>query len=178
MTPFHILFVGSVGSIYSPMACSIFRKQAGPNTIAHCAATNPAGSDYPETGGIHPMALETLRMNQCPTEGLTIISLDEFSKLDREIHLLIYLRRIDREGIEPAIPSKFSSAIFSIWNVEMPDLEGEEQVVRRSFFNLYNVIQRRVDLLVNIPFEALQGESLKERVDHIGQSYILIDEEE
>jgi arsenate reductase len=57
------------------------------------------------------------------------------------------------------------------WGVPDPAaVQGTEESKRKAFLDAYTVLQRRISLFVNLPFDKLRGLALKERLSQIGRA--------
>ena len=116
----------------------------------------------------HPMALDLLRKNHIPTEGLRSKPWDEFDepgapKLDFVITVC------DQAAAEqcPVWPGQPMTAH---WGVPDPAaVEGTDEEKRRAFFEAFVALRRRIELFASLPIKSLDRMALQERVREIGK---------
>ena len=144
------------------MAESILNRVGQGRFKAFSAGSHP-------TGKVHPYALDLLQKLNYPTSALRSKDWSEFDRPDGpEMFLVITV--CDRAAGEvcPVWPGQPVSAH---WSFEDPAaFEGSEAETRALFAEVYGQIERRLEILVSLPFTQLDRLALKRRVDEIGRS--------
>ena len=116
----------------------------------------------------HPMALDLLRKNHIPTEGLRSKPWDEFDepgapKLDFVVTVC------DQAAAEPC-PVWPGQPMTAHWGVPDPAaVEGTDEEKRRAFFEAFVALRRRIELFASLPIKSLDRMALQERVREIGK---------
>ena len=124
-----------------------------------------AGS-FPK-GTVNPFAIELLRTNRLPTEGLRSKSWDEFAapgapKLD-------FIVTVCDQAAGEVCPIWPGQPMKAHWGIQDPAaVEGSEEAKRKAFFRAYTELHRRLSILVSLPIEQLARLSLQERLNQIG----------
>ena len=125
-----------------------------------------AGS-YPK-GHPHPLALEILRQNHIPTDGLRSKSWSEFAGTGAPRMDFVFTV-CDQAAAEPC-PVWPGQPMTAHWGVPDPaSVEGTEDEKRRAFRDTFLVLRRRIELFACLPFDKLRGLALQDRVNQIGR---------
>jgi len=125
-----------------------------------------AGS-YPK-GTVNPMALDVLREHHIPTDGLRSKSWDEFASHDAPRIDFVFMV-CDQAASEPC-PIWPGHPVTAHWG--MPDpaaVEGSDEDKRRAFRDTFLALRRRIELLVALRVETLDGLALRQELDTIGR---------
>ena len=116
------------------------------------------------TGEIHPMSLATLKEKNIPTSGYRSKSWDEFT--NETIDLVITVCDAAQGESCPIFPG---TPLKTHWGVPDPaKFEGSNKEIREEFLRICNIMERRVQMLIHLPFENLSRDALKEKLDLIG----------
>src|SRR5512144_299762 len=130
--------------------------------IAHIAGSHP-------TGRVNPFALELLRKNRLPTEGLRSKSWDEFAAPGAPPLDFVFTVCDNAAGeVCPYWPGHPASAH---WGVEDPAaVEGSDEDKRKAFLRAMTLLQRRIELFLSLPHEKLDKLALQHDLDEIGRT--------
>ena len=159
--PFNVLFLCTGNSARSIMAEVLLNHMGKGRFRAFSAGSHPRGS-------VHPLALETLRCNHLPIEGLRSKNWDEFA-LPGAPQLDFVFTVCDRAAQEicPVWPGQPMTAH---WGIEDPALaEGTEEQQQRAFNLAFRALDARLRLFTSLPIESLGALALQRQLDSIGQ---------
>jgi len=160
--PLNVLFLCTGNSARSIMAEAILNEVGGGRLKAHSAGSHPAGK-------VNAFALDLLRANRLPTEGLRSKSWDEFAQPGAPFMHFVFTV-CDQAAAElcPVWPGKPMTAH---WGVPDPAaVQGSDDEKRRAFRAAYTELHRRIALFVSLSFDKLQGLALQQRLDEIGRT--------
>jgi arsenate reductase len=121
-------------------------------------------------GFIHPLALETLRLNHLPTDGLRSKSWQEFAEPNAP-RLDFVFTVCDQAAAEPC-PIWPGQPMTAHWGLPDPALvRGSEDAQRRAFRETFLILRRRIELFACLPFDKLRGLALQDQLDRIGREH-------
>ena len=157
---FNVLFLCTGNSARSIMAESILNQLGGGHFAAYSAGSFPSGK-------VHPLALELLRQNGIPTEGLRSKPWDEFAAPGAP-HLDFVFTVCDKAAGETC-PIWPGQPMTAHWGVADPAaVNGTEAEQRRAFFNAFRELSQRIRIFTSLPIRSLDKIKLQERLDAIG----------
>jgi arsenate reductase (thioredoxin) len=159
---FNVLFLCTGNSARSIMAESILR-QSGPGRFnAFSAGSHP-------TGMVNPLALELLRVNRMPIEGLRSKNWEEFARPDSP-PLDFVLTVCDNAAGEvcPVWPGQPMSAH---WGVPDPAaVTGTDEVKLKAFSGACHTLLTRIRLFTSLPLAKLDRLGLQNKLREIGKA--------
>lgn len=158
----NVLFICTANSARSIMAESLLNQLGEGRFRAYSAGSHPAGA-------VNPKALELLERHRFRVGDLRSKNWDEFAKPDAP-KMDFVLTVCDKAAGEvcPIWPGQPMSAH---WGVEDPAaVEGTPAEVEKAFSTAFMVLQRRIALLLNLPFEKLEKLSLQKELGEIGKT--------
>ena len=158
---YNVLFLCTGNSARSVMAESLLNHFGKGRFRAYSAGSHP-------TGRVHPLTLETLASAGLPTEGLRSKSWDELALPDAPTMDLVFTV-CDRAAGEvcPVWPGQ---PVTAHWGFDDPAAcAGPPDRCRAAFKRVFTEIQSRIQLLVNLPIEALDRLALKRELERIGK---------
>jgi len=158
---FNVLFLCTGNSARSIMAEAMMNAMAGARFKAFSAGSHPGGR-------VNPFAIELLKKNRLPTEGLRSKSWDEFATAGAPPLQFVFTVCDSAAGeVCPLWPGQ---PITAHWGVEDPAaVEGTDDDKRRAFFRAFSLLQTRIQLFLNLPLLKLDRVALKQRLDEIGK---------
>ena len=159
--PLNVLFLCTGNSARSILSEVLMNSRGMGRVRAYSAGSHPGGT-------VNPFALELLRKNRLPTEGLRSKSWDEFAAAGApELDFVFTVCDNAAGEVCPLWPGQ---PLTAHWGVPDPAaLEGDDESKRRAFFDAFTALQRRIELFLNLPLVKLDRLSLKRRLDEIGQ---------
>lgn len=159
---FNVLFLCTGNSARSILAESYLNASGKGRFHAFSAGSFP-------TGKVNPYALELLEKSHLSTEGLRSKAWDEFAKPDAP-KMDIIIPVCDQAAGEmcPVWPGQ---PVTAHWGVEDPaGVTGDDDAKRMAFLHAFSVLQRRINLLVNLNPEALDRMVTKQELQAIGET--------
>lgn len=159
---FNVLFLCTGNSARSILAESLLNQLGKDRFRAFSAGSHPAGQ-------VNPFALELLQKNHFPTDDLRSKPWDEFAQADAP-RLDFVITVCDKAAGEvcPAWPGQPMTAH---WGIPDPAaVEGSDEVKRHAFAEAMNQLQRRVCMLISLPFDKLDRMKLQQAVREIGKT--------
>lgn len=163
MATFNVLFLCTGNSARSILAEAAIDHPAigGGKFKGYSAGSHPKGE-------VHPLALETLRQNHLPTDGLRSKSWEEFATPDAPP--LDFVFTVCDQAAAEVCPSWPGQPMLAHWGIPDPGAAtGTDEEKRRAFRETFLVLRRRIELFACLPFEKLQGLSLQQRLNQIGR---------
>jgi arsenate reductase len=160
--PYHVLFLCTGNSARSILSEALLNARGGRLFRAYSAGSHP-------TGRVNPFALEKLRREGLPTEGLRSKSWDEFAGPAAEPIDFIFTVCDNAAGeVCPIWPGRPMTAH---WGIPDPaGVQGTDDDRRRAFDEAFQLLARRIDRLVELPIERLDVSALAREFAAIGQS--------
>lgn len=158
----NVLFVCTGNSARSILAETYLNASGQGRFHAYSAGSFP-------TGKVNPFALELLENIHFPTDGLRSKSWDEFSASDApKMNIIITVCDQAAGEVCPVWPGH---PVTAHWGVEDPAAAaGDDETKREAFRNAFSVLQRRIDLLVNLNPGALDRMVMKRKLQAIGET--------
>ncbi len=159
---YNVLFLCTGNSARSILAESVLRNLGRGRFQAFSAGSHP-------TGAVNPLALEILRRNHLPTDGLRSKSWDEFATPSAPpLHFVFTV--CDKAAGE-SCPVWPGQPITAHWGVEDPAaVDGTAEIRDAAFRTALRVLSRRIELFLSLPLEKLDRLALQERLSSIGRS--------
>ena len=159
---YNVLFLCTGNSARSIIAESILNAIAGGRYRAYSAGSHPAGA-------VNPYAIELLKKNRLPVDGLRSKSWDEFAQAGApELHFVFTVCDNAAGEVCPVWPGQPMTAH---WGVPDPAaVEGDDEHKRKAFFQTWNYLYNRISLFANLPLTKLDTLTLQARLREIGQA--------
>lgn len=160
-TTYNALFICTGNSARSILAEGILNGLGNGRFHAYSAGSYPKGQ-------VHPLALATLERLQLPNTGYRSKSWDEFVAPDAPVFDFIFTVCDNAAGeVCPVWPGQPVSAH---WGIPDPAaVEGSEAQQRKAFTDAALTLRRRIELLLSLPLQRLDGMSLQHELRAIGQ---------
>ena len=158
----HVLFLCTGNSARSILAEVVMNAMGKGRFVAHSAGSNP-------TGRVNPYAVELLRKNGFPTDGLRSKSWDEFAVPGAPP--LDFVFTVCDNAAGEACPFWPGRPVTAHWGVEDPAaVEGSDDDKRKAFVRALATLQRRIELFLSLPHGQLDKLALQGRLDEIGRT--------
>ena len=160
--PFNVLFLCTGNSARSIIAESVLRQVGAGRFTSHSAGSHP-------TGTVSPFALEFLRNNRLPTDGLRSKNWEEFAQ-PGSLSLDFVFTVCDKAAGEvcPVWPGQPMTAH---WGVPDPAVvEGSDEQKRKAFSNTGHILLNRIRLFVSLPLASLDRLTLAKKLSEIGKT--------
>jgi len=158
----NVLFLCTGNSARSILAEAYLNSAAKGRFAAYSAGSHPAGK-------VNPFALELLRKNRLPTEGLRSKNWDEFAAAGAPTMDFVFTVCDNAAG--EACPLWPGQPITAHWGVADPAaVEGSDDEKRRAFLRAYVELSNRINLFLNLPLEKLDRMALQRKLREIGKA--------
>jgi arsenate reductase len=165
--PFNVLFLCTGNSARSIMAESILNQLGGGQFVAYSAGSFPAGK-------VNPFALELLRQNRIPTDGLRSKAWDEFAGPGGPG--LDFVFTVCDKAAGETCPVWPGQPMTAHWGIADPAVvEGSDAEKRHAFSNAFRELSQRIRIFTSLPIRTLDAIKLQERLDAIGRSKLTDD---
>ncbi len=158
-TLFNVLFLCTGNSARSIMAEALLNHLGKSRFRAASAGSHPAGV-------VNPFALERLAIENIPTTGARSKSWDEFSGADAPIFDFIITVCDNAAGeVCPVWPGQPITAHWGVFDPAAAD-DGQKFI---EFAKAFAVLERRINLFINLNPAGLERMLLEQQVRAIGQ---------
>jgi arsenate reductase (thioredoxin) len=159
---FHVLFLCTCNSARSLIAESQLNALGKGRFQAYSAGSFPKGF-------VNPLALEFLKNNGLPTDGLRSKPWDEFAVAGAPV--MDYVLTVCDDAVEDVNPVWPGQPISAHWHVDDPDaVKGDEQAKHHAMVAAAANLRRRIELFVALPAEALDRMSIQHELGKIGKN--------
>jgi arsenate reductase len=160
-THYNVLFLCTGNSARSIMAEGILNQKGGPRFTAYSAGSHPSGA-------VRPEALRQLAAAHISTGGFRSKSWEEFSRPGApELDFVFTVCDSAAKEVCPIWPGQPMTAH---WGVPDPAaVRGTEEEVLRAFREAFFLLDRRINLFLNLPLASVDNLALKKRLDDIGR---------
>lgn len=166
----RVLFLCTGNSCRSQMAEAILRHRYGDRFDAHSSGSAPDLSKYPDTGGVHPLALAALRRNGIPSDGLRSKLWDPYVSGATPVQIVLTLCGSAQGELAAACPVFPGKAMTAHWGIEDPShVEGSQEEIDRAFQTAFDTIARRIDALAAISIDNQSSKDIRHRLLEIGE---------
>jgi arsenate reductase len=159
---FNELFLCTGNSARSIFGERLIERWGGGRFRGFSAGSHPKGE-------VHPLALEVLRQNNYPVDGLRSKHWGEFAQPGAAPRMDFVLTVCDSAAAEvcPVWPGQ---PITAHWGVADPAAaQGDELARIMAFRRAFAELQNRVSLFVSLPFKSLDRMRLQRRLHEIGR---------
>lgn len=153
---YRVLFLCTGNSARSQMAEALLNLKGKGRFRAESAGSQPAAR-------VNPMAIETLREYSIPWEGHSPRGIDGLEHQSWDFVITVCDRAREACPIFPGQP------ILAHWGMPDPaEVEGNDTAKRAAFRDAFLLINRRLDLLLELPLEKLDRLAREARLRSIG----------
>jgi len=159
--PYNVLFICTANSARSIMAEGLMNQAARGRFIAYSAGSHPGGT-------VNPLALSTLKSLGLPTDGFRSKNWDEFAlpgapKLD-------FVFTVCDNAAGEVCPVWPGQPMTAHWGLPDPAaVEGTPTQKAQAFMDAAITLKRRIELMLSLPLNTLDGMALQEQVRDIGK---------
>ncbi len=159
---FNVLFLCTGNSARSIMAESILRQVGAGRFCAFSAGSHPAGR-------VNPFALELLKKNRLPIDGLRSKNWDEFAKADAP--RLDFVFTVCDNAAGEVCPVWPGQPMTAHWGIPDPAaVEGDDDAKRKAFADASRTLLNRIRVFASLPLDKLDRLSLQRKLDELGKS--------
>jgi len=159
---YNVLFLCTGNTARSILAESAMRHEGRGRFEAYSAGSHPKGV-------VNPYALEFLRANRFPVEGLRSKSWDEFAQPGAP--RMDFVITVCDNAANEVCPTWPGQPMTAHWGVPDPAaVEGSEEAIRKAFASAAHTLIHRIRLLTSLPIATLDRLSLQRRVQAIGSA--------
>ena len=153
----NVLVLCTGNSCRSVMGEALINHLAGDRLKAFSAGSRPIGR-------INDGALATLRRNGIKAEGFTSQSWDEYA--DKNIDIAI---TVCDSAANETCPVYLNAVVRGHWGVSDPaHTTGTEEEINAAFQTTFEILKRRVEKLLALPFETMSAAELGAALNKIG----------
>ncbi|MBI1423634.1 MAG: arsenate reductase ArsC [Gammaproteobacteria bacterium] len=122
-------------------------------------------------GEVHPMALQVLRNNNYPTEGLRSKDWAEFAAPDAP--QMDFVFTVCDKAAAETCPVWPGQPMTAHWGVMDPAaVEGDEAIRSMAFRTAFRELENRIKLFVSLPLASIDRLKLQKQLDAIGETEI------
>jgi arsenate reductase (thioredoxin) len=162
MPHYNVLFLCTGNSARSIMAEAIMNRKGRGNFTAFSAGSHPAGA-------VRPEAIRQIDNAGLSAAGARSKSWDEFSKPDSP-HLSFVFTVCDNAANE-VCPFWPGQPMTAHWGIPDPAaVQGSPAEIERAYSQAFQSLDRRISLLLCLPFATIDTFALQEKLNEIGKS--------
>lgn len=159
--PYNVLFLCTGNSARSVMAECILNREGRGRFQAFSAGSQP-------TGAINPYTIAILERMNFKTDDLRSKSWNEFAGPDSP--RLDFVFTVCDSAAGESCPIWPGQPMTAHWGFEDPAaFDGPDAEKHLKFAEIFGQIERRIQIFVSLPIDALDTLSLQERLDDIGR---------
>jgi len=158
---YNVLFLCTGNSARSIMAEAILNRKGKEKFTAYSAGSQPTGKVRPET-------LKQLELAELPVDQARSKGWEEFSKPGAP--QMDFVFTVCDTAAAEVCPIWPGHPMTGHWGVPDPAaVKGTPEEVDKAFHEAFMILDRRVNLLVSLPFTSLDTLALQKEVDGIGK---------
>jgi arsenate reductase len=159
---YNVLFLCTGNSARSILAAVLLSHWGRARFVGYSAGSHPKGD-------VHPLALETLKENHLPTDGLRSKSWSEFAQPDAPpMHFVFTVCDDAADEVCPVWPGQPMTAH---WGIPDPAAAtGSEEEKRRAFRAAFRALDARIKIFTSLRLDSLDRLALQKQLDDIGKS--------
>lgn len=159
-TIYNVLFLCTGNSARSILGEALLNELGKGRFRAYSAGSYPKGE-------VNPMALDVLRENGIPTDGLRSKSWDEFAVPDAPPMNFVFTVCDNAAG--ESCPFWPGHPMTAHWGIEDPAAVDGPDFRRRAAFDVaYRFMRNRIEAFINLPLASIDSMSLATRLKGIG----------
>ena len=158
----NVLFLCTGNSARSIMAEAILNKMGHGRFAAYSAGSHPAGR-------VNPLAINLLTRNLLSVESLRSKDWTEFAEPGAPVMDFVFT--VCDKAAGEMCPIWPGQPMTAHWGVEDPvEAQGDDAARLKAFSDAFQVLNRRVSLLISLPIDKLERLSLQRALAEIGTS--------
>lgn len=159
---YNVLFLCTGNSARSILAEAILQREGLGRFKAFSAGSHSKGK-------VHPFALDLLKRQNHPVDGLRSKNWDEFAAPGApEMHFVF---TVCDDAAAETCPVWPGQPMTAHWGVPDPAaVTGTEAERRLAFSEAYRMLNNRISVFVNLPLNAIDNLALKQRLADLGRS--------
>lgn len=158
---YNVLFLCTGNSARSIMAEAILNHKGRPAFMAYSAGSHPSGL-------VRREALRQLNTAHVSPQGLRSKSWEEFAQPSAPA--LDFVITVCDNAAREVCPVWPGQPITAHWGVPDPaGVQGTSEEIERAFREAFFLLDRRIDLFLNLPLEKLDKLALKREMENIGR---------
>ncbi len=158
---YNVLFLCTGNSARSILAEAILNSKGDPAFTAYSAGSRP-------TGTVRTEALRQLQQAHLPIGGLRSKGWEEFSRPGAP--KLDFVFTVCDNAANEVCPIWPGQPLTAHWGIPDPAaVRGSEAAIERAFRDVFFLLDRRISLLLSLPFQALDNLELQRELHNIGQ---------
>lgn len=151
-----LLFICTHNRCRSILSEAIANHLSQGNLTAYSAGSQPAGE-------VHPLSIKYLQEKNISTDELRSQSWDDFEKQKPDIVITV----CDSAANE-SCPIWFSNGIKVHWGLNDPSkLKGNDKEIRQAFYETMNIIEKRIQKLLEIDVQSIDEKELVKALECI-----------
>ncbi|HTT20396.1 MAG TPA: arsenate reductase ArsC [Candidatus Sulfotelmatobacter sp.] len=158
---YNVLFLCTGNSARSIMAEAILNQKGRGRFTAYSAGSHPSGT-------VRPEAIRQLERAHLPATGLRSKSWEEFAKAGTPV--LDFVFTVCDNAANEVCPVWPGQPMTAHWGIPDPAaVQGSEEEKAKAFRDAFFLLDRRISLFLSLPMGSLDGLSLQQQLDKIGQ---------
>lgn len=161
----NVLFLCTGNSARSILAEAIMNRLGHGTFRGYSAGSHPKGE-------VHPYALDLLKRQNYPTDGLSSKSWDVFA--GPQAPKMDFVFTVCDSAASEVCPIWPGQPMSAHWGFPDPAAaEGTEAERRYAFADVFRMLEQRIGIFANLPLASLDRLGLQKRLDEIGRSRIV-----
>jgi arsenate reductase len=159
---YNVLFLCTGNSARSIMAEAILNHRGKGAFTAYSAGSRPSGAPRPE-------ALKQIESAGIETEGLRSKSWDEFAAPGAP--MMDFVFTVCDNAAKEQCPFWPGQPMTAHWGIPDPAaVKGSPEEIARAFNDAFVILDRRIGLLLSLPFSTLEQFAIQRKIEEIGRS--------
>lgn len=158
---YNVLFLCTGNSARSILAEAILKRDGIGRFHAFSAGSDPRGA-------VHPFALDLLKRQNHPVDGVRSKSWDEFAAPDAP--QMDFVFTVCDAAAAETCPVWPGQPMTAHWGVPDPSaVDGTEAERRLAFSDTYRMLSNRISVFVNLPLQSIDKLTLQRRLSDLGR---------
>ncbi len=159
--PYNVLFLCTGNSARSIIAEAILQRAGVGRFVSFSAGSMPKGE-------VHPIAIETLKRANHDVSAMRSKSWNEFAEAGAPVMDFVFT--VCDNAADEVCPLWPGQPMTAHWGVPDPAaVEGTEAEKAQAFSDTYRMLNNRISVFVNLPYDGLDRVALQKRLDEIGR---------